>query len=168
VPSGQDIVPGVFLFGEKSVFSKLERREIYDILLERVERILESMNDWGKAARESAWRIAVEFWLQSRGFIKVHTPKKCHPISPLFSLMNRSVYTEGADFGRARLIDPIDGPAVQVGNDTPLTFPFTGLKVAVPVMSKGAETVPMGLVILTVGILSMLNFDWVKAIAPPP
>jgi len=70
---------------EKPVFSKLERREIYDILLERVERILGSMNEWGKAARESAWRIAVEFWLQSKGFINVHTPKKCHPISPPFS-----------------------------------------------------------------------------------
>ena len=74
-----------FSLGEKPIFSKLERREIYDILLERVERILGSMNDWGKAARESAWRFAVEFWLQSKGFIKVHTPKKCHPISPPFS-----------------------------------------------------------------------------------
>jgi hypothetical protein len=74
-----------FSLGEKPVFSKLERREIYDILLERVERILGSMNEWGKTARESAWRIAVEFWLQSRGFINVHTPKKCHPISPPFS-----------------------------------------------------------------------------------
>jgi hypothetical protein len=74
-----------FSWGEKPVFSKLDRREIYDILLERVERILGSMNEWGKAARESAWRIAVEFWLQSRGFINVHTPKKCHPISLPFS-----------------------------------------------------------------------------------
>jgi len=71
---------------EKPVFSKLDRREIYDILLERVERILGSMNEWGKAARESAWRIAVESWLQSKGFINVHTPKKCHPIFPLFSV----------------------------------------------------------------------------------
>jgi hypothetical protein len=74
-----------FSSGERPVFSKLERREIYDILLERVERILGSMNEWGKAARDSAWRIAVEFWLQSRGFINVHTPKKCHPIFPPFS-----------------------------------------------------------------------------------
>lgn len=70
---------------EKPVFSKLERREIYDILLERVERILGSMNEWGKAARESAWRIAVEFWLQSRGFIKVHIPQKVSPnFTPIF------------------------------------------------------------------------------------
>ena len=67
-------------------------------MLERVERILGSMNKWGKAARESAWRIAVEFWRQSRGFINVHTPKKCHPIfPPLFSLMNRSVYSRSMD-----------------------------------------------------------------------
>ncbi len=81
---GKTSCQAFFSSGEKPVFSKLERREIYDILLERVERILGSMNEWGKAARESAWRIGVEFWLQSRGFIKVHTPKKCHPISPPF------------------------------------------------------------------------------------
>ena len=81
---GKTSCQAFFSSGEKSVFSKLERREIYDILLERVERILGSMNQWGKAVRESAWRIAVEFWLQSRGFINVHTLKKCHPISPSF------------------------------------------------------------------------------------
>jgi hypothetical protein len=69
-----------FSWGEKPAFPKLERREIYDILMERVERILASMNHFEKSAREAAWRIAVEFWLQSRGFIKVHIPKKCHPI----------------------------------------------------------------------------------------
>ena len=65
--------------GERPVFTKLERREIYDILLERVERILVSMNQFDKSAREAAWRIAVEFWLQSKGFIKVHIPRKMSP-----------------------------------------------------------------------------------------
>jgi hypothetical protein len=69
---------------DKPVFSKLERRRIYDNVLARVERILTSMNQFGKSAREAAWRIAVEFWLQSRGFIKVHIPKKCYPILPPF------------------------------------------------------------------------------------
>jgi hypothetical protein len=46
----------------------LERREIYDIVLARVERILISMNQFGKSAREAAWRIAGEFWPQFRGF----------------------------------------------------------------------------------------------------
>jgi len=73
-----------FSWGERPAFSKLERRKIYDILVERVERILASMNQFGKSAREAAWRIAVEFWLQSRGFIKVHIPQKCHPILPPF------------------------------------------------------------------------------------
>jgi len=82
---GKTSCQAFFSSGEKPAFSKLERREIYDILLERVERILGSMNEWGKAARESAWRIAVEFWLQSKGFINVHIPKKCHPIFPTFS-----------------------------------------------------------------------------------
>jgi hypothetical protein len=69
----------------KPVFSKLERREIYDIVLKRVERILMSINQFGKSAREAAWRIAVEFWLQSRGFIKVHIPQKVLPnFTPIF------------------------------------------------------------------------------------
>jgi hypothetical protein len=71
--------------GERPVFSKLERKEIYDILLERVERILRSMNQFDKSAREAAWRIAVEFWLQSKGFIKVHIPQKVSPnLTPIF------------------------------------------------------------------------------------
>jgi len=71
--------------GERPVFSKLERREIYDILLERVERILVSMNQFDKSAREAAWRIAAEFWLQSKGFIKVHIPQKVSPnFTPIF------------------------------------------------------------------------------------
>ncbi len=45
---------------EKPAFSKLERREIYDILRERVERILVSMNPFERSAREVAWGIAVE------------------------------------------------------------------------------------------------------------
>jgi len=69
-----------FSLEERPIFSKWERREIYDILRERVERILVSINQFDQSARQAAWRIAVEFWLQSRGFIKVHIPKKCHPI----------------------------------------------------------------------------------------
>jgi hypothetical protein len=68
-----------FTSEERPVFSKLERREIYDMVLARVERILTSMNQFGKSAREAAWRIAVEFYLQSRGFIKVHIPQKVSP-----------------------------------------------------------------------------------------
>ena len=71
--------------GERPVFSKLERREIYDILRERVERILMSMNQFDKSVREAAWRIAVEFYLQSKGFIKVHIPRKVSPnLTPIF------------------------------------------------------------------------------------
>jgi hypothetical protein len=74
-----------FSLGQRPVFSKLERREIYDIVLARVERILASINQFGKSAREAAWRIAVEFWLQSRGFIKVHIPQKVLPnFTPIF------------------------------------------------------------------------------------
>ncbi len=75
----------VFFSSEESPsFPKLERREIYDMVLARVEKILTSMNQFGRSAREAAWRIAVEFWLQSKGFIKVHIPKK---VSPNFTLV---------------------------------------------------------------------------------
>jgi len=37
-----------------------------------------------EAARESAWRIAVESWLRSKGYIKVHINQKCHPVLPSF------------------------------------------------------------------------------------
>jgi hypothetical protein len=82
---GKTSCQAFFSSGEKPIFSKWQRREIYDILSERVERILVSMNQFDQSAREAAWRIAVEYWLQSKGFIKVHTPKKCHPICPPFS-----------------------------------------------------------------------------------
>ncbi len=69
----------------KPFFSNWERRAIYDILRERVKRILGSMNQFGRSAREAAWRIAVESWLQSRGFIKVHIPRKVSPnFTPFF------------------------------------------------------------------------------------
>jgi len=63
----------------KPVFTKRERRDIYDCLMERVGRILLSLNEFGQVARESAWRIAVEFWLQSKGYIKVHINPKVSP-----------------------------------------------------------------------------------------
>ena len=74
-----------FSMDPKPVFSKWERRAIYDILMARVESILESINQFGRLAKEAAWRIAVEFWLQARGFIKVHIPKKVSPnFTPIF------------------------------------------------------------------------------------
>jgi hypothetical protein len=68
-----------FAHDNKSAFRKRERREIYDIIMERTERILSAMKQSGKSVREAAWRIAVESWLKSRGFIKVHTNPKVSP-----------------------------------------------------------------------------------------
>jgi hypothetical protein len=73
-----------FESANKPTFNKRERREIYDSITEKAERILSAMNRSGQAERESAWRIAVESWLKSRGFIKVHINQKCHPILPPF------------------------------------------------------------------------------------
>ena len=73
-----------FAPAEKPSFTKRERREIYDSIMEKMERILSAMNQSGQAVRESAWRIAVEFWLRSKQYIKVHINQKCHPILPPF------------------------------------------------------------------------------------
>lgn len=58
-----------FKLGVTGVFSKMEWREIYGILIEEFEEIWSSMNPWRKAVRDLLWRIAVESWPQSRGFI---------------------------------------------------------------------------------------------------
>jgi hypothetical protein len=82
---GKTSCQSFFSLEGRPVFSKWERRAIYDILMDRVERILVSMNEFDKSAKEAAWRIAVEFYLRSRGFIKVHIPKKVSPnFTPIF------------------------------------------------------------------------------------
>jgi len=68
----------------KPVFTRRERREIYDIITEKAERILLAMRQPERTARELAWRIALESWLRSKGYIKVYINQKCHPILPLF------------------------------------------------------------------------------------
>jgi hypothetical protein len=73
----------VFFEGRiKPKFSRRERKEIYDSIIEKVERILSAMKQSGQAVRESAWRIAVESWLKSRGYIKPRIKTK---VSPNFS-----------------------------------------------------------------------------------
>ncbi|MEW6376205.1 MAG: hypothetical protein AB1502_10520 [Thermodesulfobacteriota bacterium] len=69
---------------DKPAFTKRERREIYDTIMEKVERILSAMKQSGQDIRESAWRIALESWLRSKGYIKVYINQKCHPILSLF------------------------------------------------------------------------------------
>lgn len=72
--------------GNRPTFTKQKRREIYDRVQERFERILSDMNQSGQAVRESAWRIAVESWLRSMGYIKVHINQKVSPnFTPFFS-----------------------------------------------------------------------------------
>ena len=73
-----------FECGSRPTFTKRERRGIYNWVMERVEKILLAMNQSGQTVRESAWRTAVESWLRSRGYIRVHINQKCHPILPLF------------------------------------------------------------------------------------
>ncbi len=68
----------------KPAFKKRERREIYDSIMEKVERILSAMKQPAQPIRELAWRIALESWLRSKKYIKVYINQKCHPIYPLF------------------------------------------------------------------------------------
>jgi len=78
--NGKTSCQAFFESGNRPAFTKRKRRETYDGMLERVERILSAMSQSGPAVRESAWRIAVESWLRSKGYIKVHINQKCHPI----------------------------------------------------------------------------------------
>ena len=73
-----------FEAGITPTFNKSERRAIYDTIMEKVERILSAMNQSGKATVESAWRIAVESWLKSRGYIKPQINTKVSPNFPSF------------------------------------------------------------------------------------
>jgi hypothetical protein len=71
-----------FEVGIKPKFSKRQRREIYDSILEKAERVLSVMNQSRQAIRESAWRIPLESWLRSRGYIRPRIKTK---VSPNFS-----------------------------------------------------------------------------------
>ena len=68
--------------GIKPTFKKRQRREIYDSIMDKVDRILSAMKESGQAIRESAWRIAVESCLKTKGYIKPHITTK---VSPNFS-----------------------------------------------------------------------------------
>ncbi len=68
--------------GPRRIYAKRERREIYDCLMERVGRILASLNQSGPMAKEAAWRIAVESWLKANRCIRVHDSQKVSPYLP--------------------------------------------------------------------------------------
>jgi hypothetical protein len=78
--NGRTSCQAFFESANKLLFTKRERREIYDSLMEKVERILSAMEQFTLAIRELAWRIALESWLRSKGYIKVYINQKCHPI----------------------------------------------------------------------------------------
>jgi hypothetical protein len=71
-----------FQAGIKPTFTRRKRREIYDSIMEKVERILSAIKQSGQTIRESAWRIAVESWLRSGGYIRPQIKTK---VSPNFS-----------------------------------------------------------------------------------
>src|SRR5512136_24290 len=73
-----------FEAGIKPTFTRRQRREIYDSILEKVERILSAIKQSGQAITESAWRIALESWLRSRGYIRPHIKTKVSPNFPSF------------------------------------------------------------------------------------
>jgi dsDNA-binding SOS-regulon protein len=73
-----------FESANKAAFTKRERRDIYDSIMEKAERILSAMKQSGQVIRESPWRIALESWLRSKGYIKVYINQKWHPVLPVF------------------------------------------------------------------------------------
>ena len=82
--NGRTSCQAFFESGSRPTFTKRERRGVYDWVMERVERILLAMNQSGQAVRESAWRIAVESWLRSRGHIRIHIKPSVTPFYPFF------------------------------------------------------------------------------------
>jgi len=82
--NGKTSCQAFFESGNRPAFTKRERREIYDSIMEKVERILSPMKQPTQTIRELAWRIALESWLRSKGYIKVYINQKCHPILSLF------------------------------------------------------------------------------------
>jgi len=82
--NGRTSCQAFFAPGVTPAFNRRQRREIYDNIIEKVETILSRVKQSGQAIRESAWRIAVESWLTSRGHIKPTSIQKCHPIFLLF------------------------------------------------------------------------------------
>jgi hypothetical protein len=64
---------------DKRSFSKRERREIYEWTIWLTGDILNGAAGNGTLSYESAWRIAVETWLEMRGFITVTTNGKVSP-----------------------------------------------------------------------------------------
>lgn len=87
--NGRTSCQAFFEPGNISAFNKRERREIYDSIMERVERILSAMNQSGQAVKESAWRIAMESWLRSRNYIRVYSNSNTSPNLSPFWLINR-------------------------------------------------------------------------------
>jgi hypothetical protein len=68
-----------FHFQDQPAFTKRERGDIYECLMESADIILSKMGQFGSAARESAWRIAAESWLRSKAYIKLKTDLKVSP-----------------------------------------------------------------------------------------
>jgi len=82
--NGRTSCQAFFESANKPAFTKRERREIYDSIMEKVEKILSAMEQSAQTVRGLAWRIALESWLRSKGYLKVYINQKCHPILPPF------------------------------------------------------------------------------------
>jgi len=69
-------------FSEKggAKFSKRKRREIFEWIKKLSSAILVEIGKSGKRAAQSAWRMAVESWLQINGYIEVSMDGKVLPI----------------------------------------------------------------------------------------
>ena len=63
----------------KHKFSKRERREIYEWTIWLAGDILDGTGGNDSLTYETAWRIAIETWLEMKGFITVVTNGKVSP-----------------------------------------------------------------------------------------
>lgn len=66
-------------------FTKKERGDIYDCITMETQRILAELHDYSQRAIKSAWRIAVESFLQWKGFITITINGKVLPsFTPIY------------------------------------------------------------------------------------
>ena len=68
--------PCQVFYSNRQIFSKLQRKEIYDTLKAQQDYILGCGNN---LSHEAAWRIAAEMWLLQKGFITISVNNKVLP-----------------------------------------------------------------------------------------
>jgi len=72
------------LFGagrtEMKQYNRTQRKEVQKEILAIAEYMHACIDDGDDRTAQAVWRRAVETWMQSHDFIRIHEPKKCYPL----------------------------------------------------------------------------------------